>query len=388
MKKLSVIIPIYNMEGYLRECLDSVLGQTIDDLEALCIDDGSTDSSYTILQEYAEKDSRVRIVKQNNQGVSKARNNGIELAEGKYVIFMDPDDKYPSEDILERLYNAAEENQVSIAGGTFMDYHDGIYNEEFPERYYGYHFEKEGIIEYTDYQFDFGYQRFIFEKKLLTDNNIFFKEYKRYQDPPFMVEAMIKAERFYGMNRPSYCYRYGHTEVKWDEEKVCDLLQGLRDNFDISAKYGLKKLHNLTVTRLNEEYRQLLGDSIFYEEYAPAVFESMLETLNHINIDMLDANFGALEQIYTPVLGRIKEDIRDHVNRIDDLHRRNRQLDEEKRAMQDDYYRLEEEKNRMEHELNQEMERRVQEVYQSFSYKVGHAVTIIPRFLARLVRRQ
>ena len=73
--------------------------------------------------------------------------------------------------ILIRKYSkrfcGAERNNVSIAGGSFMDYHDGIYNEKFPDRYFGYHFEKDGVIEYTDYQFDFGYQRFIFEKSLL-----------------------------------------------------------------------------------------------------------------------------------------------------------------------------------------------------------------------------
>ena len=93
------------------------------------------------------------------------------------------------------------------------------------------------------------------------------------------MEAMIAARRFYGVDKPAYCYRYGHTEIKWNRQKVCDLLKGISDNLQISSKYGLKKLHNLTIRRLNDEYRQLLGDSIFFEEYACDVFEEMLK--NH-----------------------------------------------------------------------------------------------------------
>ena len=128
MVKVSVIIPVYNMEKYLAHCLDSVLGQTLEEIEALCINDGSADTSLDILKQYQQRDKRVTIIDQQNQGVAKARNNGIRQARGKYVIFMDPDDWYPSADILEMLYAGAEQNQVAIAGGSFMDYHDGIYS--------------------------------------------------------------------------------------------------------------------------------------------------------------------------------------------------------------------------------------------------------------------
>lgn len=382
MAKISVIIPVYNMEEYLGQCLDSVCGQTLEEIEILCINDGSTDASLNILKDYQRKDSRIQIIDQPNQGVARTRNKGIELAQGKYVIFLDPDDWYPGNDILEKLYQAAEENKVSIAGGTFMDYHDGIYNEEFEERYYGYHFEKEGVIDYKDYQFDFGYQRFIFEKKLLTDNNIFFKEYIRYQDPPFMVEAMICAGKFYGMNQPSYCYRYGHEHVSWNREKVCDVLRGIRDNLDISKKHGLKKLHRLCVVRLNEEYRQLLGDSVFYEDYAIDVSEAMCETLFHIDKDLLEGDEKEIYRIFSPIVSRVKEDIEDHRNYI--------------RELEDKYVR---ERDKLSHEIanlkiamqyldndRKYLEDDNRAVYESFSYRFGHAVTAVPRWIYRKLR--
>ncbi len=92
MPKISVIIPIYNVEKYLRRCLDSVLNQTFTDWQAICVNDGSPDNSDKILDEYAKKDSRFKVIHKDNQGVSRARNVGIENAEGEFIHFLDADD--------------------------------------------------------------------------------------------------------------------------------------------------------------------------------------------------------------------------------------------------------------------------------------------------------
>ena len=89
MIKVSVVIPIYNMEKYIRQCLDSILSQTLKEIELVCIDDGSKDSSAKIVNEYARNDSRVKLIVQENQGVGKTRNKGINLSQGKYIAFMD-----------------------------------------------------------------------------------------------------------------------------------------------------------------------------------------------------------------------------------------------------------------------------------------------------------
>ncbi len=110
---ISIIIPVYNVEKYLRECLDSILNQTYQDFEVICIDDGSTDKSLEILEEYAKKDSRFSILKQNHKGAGSARNKGIETAQGKYVQFLDSDD-YFEPDMLEKLLNTAEKYQADL----------------------------------------------------------------------------------------------------------------------------------------------------------------------------------------------------------------------------------------------------------------------------------
>ena len=117
MPKISVIIPVYNTEQYLRGCLESVLHQTLQDVEVLCTDDGSTDASLAILQEYAAMDERVCIFQQENQGAGPARNMGLANAKGEYVVFMDWDDVYPTDDTLEKMYAAAKEHRCQVVAG-------------------------------------------------------------------------------------------------------------------------------------------------------------------------------------------------------------------------------------------------------------------------------
>lgn len=90
--KVSIIVPVYNVENYLRKCLDSLINQTLKNIEIICINDGSTDNSLSILEEYASKDERIIVINQENAGVSSARNRGLEIATGEYIAFVDADD--------------------------------------------------------------------------------------------------------------------------------------------------------------------------------------------------------------------------------------------------------------------------------------------------------
>ena len=100
MVKVSVIIPVYNVEPYLKQCMDSVVGQTLKDIEIICVDDGSTDNSLDILREYAAEDSRIQIIEQKNAGAGAARNNGMRYATGKYLSFLDSDDFYVNSNLI------------------------------------------------------------------------------------------------------------------------------------------------------------------------------------------------------------------------------------------------------------------------------------------------
>lgn len=118
--KISIVVPVYNVEKYLRECIDSVLSQTFSNFELLLINDGSKDDSGAICEEYAQLDSRVRVVHKKNGGLSSARNAGIELSKGKYIIFLDSDDYWIGNNNLNYLYELAENNEVDVVRGEYI----------------------------------------------------------------------------------------------------------------------------------------------------------------------------------------------------------------------------------------------------------------------------
>ena len=120
---VSVIVPVYNVEKYLEECLDSLERQTLENIEVILVNDGSTDGSRQIAQEYMDRDARFRLIDRENGGLSAARNSGIENATGKYLYFLDSDD-YLADTALERLFQRAEENSLDVLQFSAYDFED------------------------------------------------------------------------------------------------------------------------------------------------------------------------------------------------------------------------------------------------------------------------
>ena len=118
---LSLLIPIYNVQRYLRECLDSALAQTLKDIEIICINDGSTDNSPAIIREYMEHDRRVKMIDKANSGYGDSMNHGLEMARGKYVGILESDD-FMASDALEKLVSAADSNNADFAKANFDFY--------------------------------------------------------------------------------------------------------------------------------------------------------------------------------------------------------------------------------------------------------------------------
>ncbi len=130
--KISVIIPVYNVEKYLRECLDSVINQTLKDIEIICVNDGSTDNSLEILKEYEKQDSRIKIIDKKNEGAAAARNLGLKSATGDYVIFFDSDD-YMEFMALEKLYQNITDNNADISICKSYEFYDGDEEKQITE---------------------------------------------------------------------------------------------------------------------------------------------------------------------------------------------------------------------------------------------------------------
>lgn len=272
--KVSVIIPVYNVEEYLCECLDSVVNQTLKEIEIICVDDGSTDNSLEILKEYAKKDNRITVISRENRGVGYSRNEGISVSKGEFIAFMDPDDYYPDLSVLNTMFNKAIEHKVKICGGSLIVY-DEHRKIEIQKKEKNECFAEDKMYLYQDFQYDYGFQRYIYQRNFIQKNDIYFPNYRRFQDPPFMVKAFAKAEKFYALRKYVYAYRWAHKTINWTEEKVCHLLKGLRDNLLMSKEYKLEKLYSATLTRIKKEYKQTL--SLYNTEEIQSIKQEIMQ---------------------------------------------------------------------------------------------------------------
>ena len=218
MPKVSIIIPIYNNEKYLRECLDSVLNQTFQDFEIISINDGSTDNSLKILEEYAKKDSRIKIVTQENKGAGSARNEGLKLAKGEYLAFLDGDDFY-NLDFLEKMLKKSidtnsdivicranrfnteteETSKINYSLKTnFLPEKDVFSYKDIPDKIFN-------IAQNWNWNK-------VFKKDFIEKNNIKFQEIYRTNDLYFTCCALVLAKRISTIDECLVNYRIGMIE--------------------------------------------------------------------------------------------------------------------------------------------------------------------------------
>ena len=284
--KVSVIVPVYKTAEYLRKCLDSVLGQSLKESEIICINDGSPDCSLEILREYEKKNRQIIIIDKQNEGVGAARNDGIRMARGKYVFFLDSDDYLVHPDVLKHLTQAAEENNVKVClGYCRIPLEDGTY-EEKPKGIDGRAPYLKGLAHYAEYQYDYGFGAGIYDREMLIENNIFFPTYGRFQDPSFFVRALICADCFYAADEPVYYYRQVPDSGKISFRKLMEMLLGVQDNLKISKEHNLSRLHYITACRLEEDASYMAIKNLFHPENK-RLMERMIQTTACVDTEWL-----------------------------------------------------------------------------------------------------
>lgn len=204
--KVSVILPVYNVEKYLRQCLDSIMNQTLEDIEIICVDDGSTDSSAEIIKEYAEKDSRVTALYQENGGAGAARNNGLRHARGKYLSFLDSDDFFAC-NMLEEAYNCAEQYNADFvvfnSNQYFEDsdcYKDANWVVRYAELPPYQPFNRRAITSNIFKVFVGWAWDKLFSREFVLKNNLLFQEQRTSNDMLFVFSAVAVADRIAYIN--------------------------------------------------------------------------------------------------------------------------------------------------------------------------------------------
>ena len=247
--KVSVIVPVYNSSGYLRECLDSIASQTLEDIEVICVDDCSSDDSRVICGEYARRDNRFRVFAlEQNSGAAAARNFGISQAHGEYMAFMDADDWYPTDDSLEVLYRAATEEDADLCAGCIdrFDEVQGEIVEIGPDEDHlaCFDFDQAGWIVYADWQYDYGFTRFLYRRAFLLEHGIEFPLLRRHEDPVFLVRCLVAAGSFYAIPRVVYRIRMGYKRMQFSEKQVDDALEGISQVLAISYEHDLPQLRH------------------------------------------------------------------------------------------------------------------------------------------------
>lgn len=244
MPKVSIIIPVFNVQEYLRECMDSVLAQTLKDIEIICVNDGSTDCSPEILEGYAAIDSRVRVLHKENTGYGASMNRGIEEAVGEYIGIVEPDDFVEAE-MFEELYQTAGKFQLDWVKGDFQvfkgngeDRRYSVVRSYLPGDQKVYHH----VIKPKDYPelilYDDFHWKGIYKKEFLCRNHIKFNETPgaAYQDNGFKYQTICMAERVMYMDKAYYWYRRDNPSASSNNARGLELMYGeyefIRDFMD------------------------------------------------------------------------------------------------------------------------------------------------------------
>lgn len=207
--KFSVVIPVFNVEKYLNTCLDSVLNQSFSDWEAICVNDGSTDGSEEILDEYATRDSRMKIVTQSNGGLSVARNTGLNMAKGEFILFLDSDDWLELNALEAISQSLNDEDMLCFSGRRYFEsenkYHDA---DRLKEQTYasGMDYYNDNALLSRDFAFVCVVLR-VYKKEFLLCNNLRFKDGVFHEDNLFTPLVCYYAKKVKVIDECLYDYR-------------------------------------------------------------------------------------------------------------------------------------------------------------------------------------
>lgn len=254
MTKVSIIIPVYNVERYLRVSLESVVNQTLEDIEIICVNDGSTDGSLEILNEFAKKDKRIILINQENQGLSGARNTGLNVATGEYIAFLDSDD-WVDTNFLENLYNTAKKYESDIAVAT-------IIRKREKHQKYRVKYDKEQVVQTLEDKInicDIPHCCYVWNKIYRSDliKNTDFKVGVFFEDMLWSLEVIKQSNSIVTVPNTNYYYRVNKISIV----KALPTIQKQDDKFN-SSKYIIEffKENNL---KLSKKY-QFVTKRIYY----------------------------------------------------------------------------------------------------------------------------
>lgn len=292
MVKISVIVPVYNVDRFLSECLNSILSQSLSDIEVICVDDGSTDNSLDILKEFRQKDERIKIISQENRGLAAARNRGMDAACGEYIMFVDSDD-YITPDALKTLYDLTCSKQVDFTMFKLLNF-DNETGETSPINYFNMPFLKK-FDGKTFNHHDVGERLFnisvtapgkLFKRDFI--DRLRFPEDLLFEDTPFVLEAIFMADKMYFLDEYMYMRRIHKdsiTHSNFSEFSDCIIIFNMMA--DITKRYGEYEHYKekLFTQKVSNTYTRFMQVS---EEYKSDFFNKIKADFSQKQIEFED----------------------------------------------------------------------------------------------------
>ena len=281
MCKISIIVPVYNVKKYLKRCIDSILAQSFKDFQVILVDDGSNDGSGKVCDQYAREDKRVHVLHKVNGGVSSARNAGLEIASGKYVIFCDGDDSWKP-DLLENVYNVINERNVDSVVFNYTRIEDLGEKKESHFSLGLYEFERDSkkieylIKEFMMYKHGYEVWTRLFRREIIEENHILFcltcNNFA--EDIGFIMKYILYSKNFFVIDECYYNY-YVNSGSMMDRSKKIVRLNEINE-----VSYYV--CESISSDDFSEEYKNnfcILHFLLLYNQYCKVIWKPIYSQL-------------------------------------------------------------------------------------------------------------
>lgn len=310
LPKVSIVVPVYNVELYLRECLESLVNQTLSDIEVIMVNDGSTDSSPQIMDEYAEKYPNFNAYHKSNGGLGNARNYGIQFANGEYLAFVDSDD-YLALDAYEKMYRLGQETEAELVIGNVLRFNSKKkFESSLHKRAFKEAFKNTTVKEYPSLIYNTTSWNNLFKMEFWKRNGLFFPENILYEDIPVMIPAYFLSRSTSILNDVVYYWRVREGDDKsisqrrtelqnfTDRMKVIGMVDAFYDQFvDDPILLQEKDFRILSldliifinqIDKVDERYKEILVEEVnsYIKNADPKAFER-LSALNRIKYALI-----------------------------------------------------------------------------------------------------
>lgn len=406
--KVSVVMPVYNSEQYLNESLKDVTGQTLREIEIICVDDGSTDCSRDIIQQWKRRDDRIRLVTQENQYAGVARNNGLKYAQGKYVIFWDADDRFDI-DALSHMYEKSEQTKadICICAADRFDDSGNVYNTDaYLLKQYLPEIDPFNKYDIEKYIFNFATNvpwNKLYNREFLVKHSLQYQAIRQANDTYFSIMALYFAERITCVDEALIQYRVNNQHSlsgKASETYMCaydsyiytlaelerqDDFARVKNSFQNRVLSGL--IHSLNIQTEFDAYRKVYMkiqqegierfgfDSMKKED---AIFAWQLKELHKIK--STSPEDFVLEKAFVRRVSTEKLKMKNNI-----LKERLSQVKQEKNFFRAEYKKEKKTNQKLMKQINT-LKNKVDSIYASYSYRLGHFLLSVPRCVKKLLK--